>query len=908
MVSAAIAKRHFVFPDESAKLRCDMNKPAKGWKLALVILGLLVAAQVAVSLVARTRRVHDYLIANLEQAFGRPVQVSRFDVRILPSPTLEADQITVGEDPSFGNEYFLRAEKLSAGLRWMGLLKGHFEFGTLSLGRPSLILVRNSAGEWNLDRWLPRPKSTTSDSARVYGPAVVSANAGSLEKIEFDDGRINFKTLNDKQPFAFIGVSGSVTQVSSGRWQLQLEAQPWRSGVALQSAGTMKVRGDVAGTSARLQPAEISMHWDEVSLADLFRLLRGQDYGVRGTFAMDATARSAAAPDAGAVPGDWTFSLQARAARIHRWDLTERDDNPRLNARLAGKWNVAGGSVTAGEMTLEAPRSNVRGLASFSGGLSPSFELRADSTGIQSADLLAWYRAFHPGVEEGVTLDQFITGGMMLRGWPLELQDAAFSSSGGTIKIPELQVPLHIGPARAGFNGRELLMDPARISWDAQNNPEAQASKPALAEAKRKPAPEIRNELDIGFAHDFAARAGAVTLSGHVEQLDDVLKMTAAFGRPVNHGWELTGGANAALRWEWKDLPYSGRWNGKVAVSKARLNVVGLNQPVQLDEARLEWVDGQRTVEIAKAQGFGATWSGNISGADAPAVDGDRVWKFDLHTDHLDAAELDRWVGPRARPGWLQRLLPTILGGAAPSPAASELVRQVNAEGQLRVDELTIEKLKLQQVRANGSLRNLQLEIRDADAQWAGGSLTAKMTASFSPRPSYELTAQLDHANLRQLPGAGHVADRLSGLASGEVHLTTEGVGREELLAKLVGNGEMRLKNVEFRGWDIGATVADGAPHAGASRWTAGDASFTLREQSIHLQPLRLDGGKQWTLIEGTVSFARDAELSVQTSSTEKTSEHKASFSNAGHVLKISGPLEGPRVSLQNAVARQPAD
>jgi hypothetical protein len=100
-----------------------------------------------------------------------------------------------------------------------------------------------------------------------------------LEKIEFEEGRVNFKTEDDKQPFAFTNVSGTVEQISPGRWQLQLAAQPWRSGVSLQSAGTIRVHGDLAGTSARLQPAEIALHWSEASLADVFRLFRGPETG-----------------------------------------------------------------------------------------------------------------------------------------------------------------------------------------------------------------------------------------------------------------------------------------------------------------------------------------------------------------------------------------------------------------------------------------------------------------------------------------------------------------------------------------------------------------------------------------------------------------------------------------------------
>src|SRR5215467_13092531 len=259
-----------------------MGKLRKWWKVGLAAVLAVVALQVAVSFLVRSHRVHTYLTAHLERAFGRPVEVSSFHARIFPSPQLYADGVTVGEDPAFGYEYFLRAEHLSAGLRWTDLLGGHFEFGTLSFSRPSLILVRNFQGQWNLERWLPPAKTALTQNAAIYGPPSPAPSVNHLQRIEFDEGRINFKIEDDKLPFAFTGVSGRFDQVSSGRWQLQLEAQPWRSGVALQSTGIIRVRGDLAGTSARLQPAQITLHWSEGSLADVFRLLHGQDYGVRG--------------------------------------------------------------------------------------------------------------------------------------------------------------------------------------------------------------------------------------------------------------------------------------------------------------------------------------------------------------------------------------------------------------------------------------------------------------------------------------------------------------------------------------------------------------------------------------------------------------------------------------------------
>jgi hypothetical protein len=887
-----------------------MKMVRKWWKLALAIVALVIAAQIGVSLIVRTHRMHAYLTRQLEKAFGRPVDVGHFAVQLLPTPRLDAEQITVREDPAFGNEYFLRAENLSAGLRWSGLVLGHFQFGTLSLSKPSLILVRNGEGRWNLERWLPPAKATADLSARVYGPPSAVTPVNQLLKIDFDDGRINFKNIDDKLPFAFTSVSGSLDQVAPGRWQLRLEAEPWRSGVVLQSVGTVHVQGDLAGTSARLQPAQISVHWDEVSIADLFRLLRGRDYGLRGTFTLDGTLKSGASEavadtssrsTAEALPGQWTFSVLARAAQIHRWDLIERNDNPRLRLGVKGHWNVAAGTVHAEEVTIEGPRSNLRGAADYTTGPSAGFELRLDSSGIQATDLLAWYRAFHPGVDDGISAEQFFTGAMTLRGWPLELEGAAFSSNGGVVKVPGLKVPLRIGPVHLGRERNMLVSEPVRVALGG-------AARDVLAPKKRRMAALMENAADVTLSHDLTTQAGSISIEGRVQKVEEVLKAAGAFGKPLHHGWELTGDALAVTRWEWQKPFSGGHWNGRILFNKAKLAVAGLNQPLSVQESTLNWKDGRRSVDVAKVEGFGGTWSGSITERMlADGEDGPR-WSFNLTTDRMNAAELDRWVGPRARPNWLQRLLPSLLGGSSPSPAASELVRQMNADGELNIGELTVEKLKLANVHAEGSLHDLLLDVREADAQWAGGTVHAQIHAKFAPLPKYDVTAKLDRVNLAQVPTPERFTERLAGAASGIVHVETEGVGRDELLQKLAGAGEINFQNVEFRGWDVNASVADGAPHTGTSRWTSGAGKFTMRNRGVTVEALTLESGAERTSLQGTVSFTRDADLTIETLNAGNHRGRVVGVNEAGHVLKISGPLDGPRVSVEKAAARQPAD
>ena len=875
-----------------------MIKLQKWRKPAVAIVVLVIVFQVGVSLLARTHRVHAYLVTQLERAFGRPVEVTSFDARILPSPQLDANGVTVGEDPAFGHEYFLRAERLSAGVRWTGLLRGHFEFGTMSLSKPSLILVRNSESRWNLERWLPPAKGNPATSAPVHGPPSPVAPVNRLERIEFDEGRINFKTEDDKLPFAFTGVSGSVEQISPGRWQLQLAAQPWRSGVLLQSAGSIKVLGDVAGTSTRLQPAEITLHWSEASIADVFRFFRGQDYGVRGAFALDAAAKSGTAREDG--PADWKFSLQGRAVHIHRWDLTERADNPRLNVNVTGRWNVGAGSLIAEEIGVEGPRSNLRGMLRLAGGRVPAVELRLDSMGIQASDLLAWYRAFHPDMAEGVTAAQYFTGGMILRGWPLALESAAFSSSGGIVRMPGFVEPVRIGPVSGGRERGVLTIGPVRVGLGGD-------LRDVLAPKRRRVAVAMENAADVTFTHDLNTQAGSISVEGSFNKVEDFLKLSAEVGLPLNHGWELSGQTSAVTKWEWKQ-PSGGRWNGRVVFNKASLTVAGLNQPLNVFAGALDWIDGRRIARVTRVEGFGGMWTGNIEETPRADVENRAQWNFHLYADQLNAADLDRWVGPRARPSWLQRLLPPLLGGSAPKTPPSELVRRVNAEGELGIAQLTIERLRLEKVLAKGSLHDLQLDIREAQAEWAGGKVRAEINAKFLPRPVYEIAARLERVNLAQLPGAGRIAERLGGEASGTLQVKTEGVGRDELLGKLTGRGEFHLNNVEFRGWDVNASVEDGVAHTGVSRWASGEGSVRLRDSSILLEDWRLDGGKQVTLVNGTLSFGRNADLAIETAGAPKSKDRKASDSGTGHVLKISGPLDGPKVSVERAGVRQPAD
>jgi hypothetical protein len=339
-------------------------------------------------------------------------------------------------------------------------------------------------------------------------------------------------------------------------------------------------------------------------------------------------------------------------------------------------------------------------------------------------------------------------------------------------------------------------------------------------------------------------------------------------------------------------------------LTKGQLQVVGLNQPLKLEETHLNWRDDRRGAAIQNVEAFGASWMGTIEEKPSESAGPEKSWQFQLHADHLDAAELDRWFGPRSRPNWLQRLLTSFLSGQNSEAKASELLRQVSAEGVLTADGLTIEKVKLANARAKAILRDLHLRIEEVEAEWAGGSVRGEAQAVFSPVPKYEVAAEFEHINLAQLPWLAKAADRWSGLASGNVQLTTAGVGREELLKQLAGRGQLKLKTIQFLGWEVEASEQTGALHKGVSRWTSGEGTFTVKDGAVYFSGLQLETAHSRTLLLGSIDFGLNCNLVFRAVPAEK---RMAKADAPGRLVQVSGPMAAPLVIVEPVTVSAPA-
>jgi len=123
-----------------------------------------------------------------------------------------------------------------------------------------------------------------------------------------------------------------------------------------------------------------------------------------------------------------------------------------------------------------------------------------------------------------------------------------------------------------------------------------------------------------------------------------------------------------------------------------------------------------RSCRSAKRRSFGGEWDGEIlkipfQGSLRAA--GLPRWPIPVASDTLSAADMDRWMA-RARPGWLQRLLPRDARRSTGQPAdVSELLPSRRRRRRLSIDEFALEKLKAEAVARARLLRGLRFQMEE---------------------------------------------------------------------------------------------------------------------------------------------------------------------------------------------------
>ena len=226
------------------------------------------------------------IVRSMSESLGRPVHLDNVTLHLLPVPGLTLSNLVVSEEPAFGAEPTIRANTVEATLRLGSLWRRRVEFSTVRFIEPSVNLVRDAQGRWNLADILLH-------ASHVDTAPTVQRRAGPTPRfpyIEATGGRVNIKFGEEKLPFSLTDADFALWLPTANQWRVRLEGQPARTDTNISDPGTLRFQGDLrrADTAAGI-PVDFHVSWHDAPLGEASRLVTGNDLGWRGTLNLDAS-------------------------------------------------------------------------------------------------------------------------------------------------------------------------------------------------------------------------------------------------------------------------------------------------------------------------------------------------------------------------------------------------------------------------------------------------------------------------------------------------------------------------------------------------------------------------------------------------------------------------------------------
>jgi hypothetical protein len=482
-----------------------------------------------------------------------------------------------------------------------------------------------------------------------------------------------------------------------------------------------------------------------------------------------------------------------------------------------------------------------------------------------------------------------------LGGWPLQLEQGAFASAGGRLTGTSLPSPVKIGPLNAGVSRGALDIAPTEISFTAPITGAASGT----ASADDPPASSFTMRGTIfpdGSGIFHRPTNWNFSIEGATPHAENWLALSKALAQPLNANWAATGGLAVKMRAVHSARLPATDWLGTIDSRDLSLTSVYLNQPLRFPRAHMEFAQSQRKLTLLATEAFGAMWHGT-----AVRKNADRQWIFDLSADNLDAAELDRWLGPRARPARLAwytgsaELIPNTFERETAVPA-------IAARGRLRISEILLAPLRFQQFDGQAELAGRTITIRKAQADFFGGKAAGALDARLLADPSYQFQGRFDRVDLARL---GHAVpslnNRIAGAASAALALSAHGVGRENLLRSLDGDGRLDARNVQLDGLDFASWISGDDLNSSQGKFASARGNFHIGGGGIEVADFVLDNLQGRFQAQGRIDFSHALSLRIHPSIFHATTT-LASAPPPSFVL--GGTIESPSVALPVSPAK----
>jgi hypothetical protein len=224
----------------------------------------------------------------------------------------------------------------------------------------------------------------------------------------------------------------------------------------------------------------------------------------------------------------------------------------------------------------------------------------------------------------------------------------------------------------------------------------------------------------------------------------------------------------------------------------------------------------------------------------------------------------------------------------------------------LRAGEISVASLRVANLDADAELDGRDLVLRHAQGDFYGGRLAGNFEAVLTAAPAYTFTAEINRVNLGALAAATPLlAERLMGIASGDLTLTARGLEKHDLLASLAGEGALRARDAMVRGINFPSDNRSAGAAEAESRFNEVTAKFHLASGKIHIDESLFSGREGVIQATGDLDFARGLNLRAESAGGRAESADDKSLDAARDSWTIVGTLDAPQVARQTHVARE---
>lgn len=841
-------------------LRSSLGRILTGMVLVLALFLVRPGAQ----------RLRTRIVRSISLALGRPVDVGSVTLRLLPQPGFDLENFVVHEDPAFGAEPVLQSSDVVATLRVSSLLRGRLEIARLSLTEPSINVVRNNEGRWNLEKLVERASST---------PVAPTSKARSEARpgfpyIEADHGRINFKFGQEKKPYSLTEANFALWQDSENTWGVRLKTQPMRTDFNLSDTGVLELDGSWQ-RSANLHetPVQFTLSWEGGQLGQLTKLTSGQDKGWRGAVRIAAKLTG--------TPKSLLLKTEASIEDFRRYDISG-DQALRLAAKCSGHYSSTDHVLSA--LACRAPVG--AGEIALNGSIAPmpgarAYDLTMLLRNLPVQSLVEFTRRVKKNLPADMVAAGRLDANMTLRREPAATGKGPVWQGGGQVLALNLRSPL--SNTRLALDKIPFTMS---STGDLPRSSAIERSHSSSSHSQMQPRVEVGpfnlllGKNTISTVRGQFSRSGYNFLVQGDAEIQRLLEVARMIGLPAPQP-AANGDARISLR-------VGGSWAGFAAAAvtgtaqlrAVRARVRGLNSPVEINTAIVELTPSSAQVRKLTATAAGNTWHGSLTvprqcdTARACAV------HFDLHTDELAADELAALVNASAgKQPWYRFL------SSSPAQPKSYLAT-LQAVGKLSAGRVLIHNLVANRVSAEVDLEQGRLQLSNLRADLLGGRHNGEWQIDFAANPpTYRGTGTLENAALGQIAEAMH-DPWMSGTAAVEYRAATSGWGKPELLSHADAGFQIEARDGSLPH----LTLAGESSPLRVNRFVG---QLTLRAGKFGIEQGKLQTAGGIYQISGTASLSRVLDIKLAREGTRG--------------FNITGTLSQPHVAVSTTPETQAA-